>query len=228
MPYIYSGFYTSTQVGMPLMRSLAIDYSTDASIYDPKYQQQYMFGPAILVAPVKSTDELTEVYLPVGKWFDLFTDKVYDGKQAMLTTSPINKLPLFVKAGSIIPMQKLTESIADNPGDTLMVHIFKGMNYNQFIYYEDDGETYSYSNGDFYKRSVEYIPNNKIITIIFHDFNSSELKKLNINKSPQSISQGKLRYFTSHFKFADYGPDDTKEILKTSFPNSDGQIVINW
>ncbi len=244
MPYLYSCFYESSQSGMPVMRSLSIDYALDTLIYDQKYQQQYFFGPAIMVAPVKSTEELAEVYLPAGKWFDLFTDKVFDGNQPVLTTSPVSKLPLFVKAGSIIPMQKLVTSTADDPGDTLFVHIYRGYDKNRFIYYEDDGQTYGYSEGNFNKRSISYDAINrniifdkkegsfpskfKNIAIIFHGFNSTDLKKLNLNKSPHAVSQGKQRFFTSYFKFADYGPDDTKEIMKLSFANSDDKILINW
>src|ERR1035437_5705011 len=165
MPYLYSCFYESTQSGMPVMRSLTIDYASDTSIYDSKYQQQYFFGPAIMVAPVKSTEDLAQVYLPAGKWFDLFTDKVSDGNQSVLTTSPVNKLPLFVKAGSIIPMQKLVTSTADNPGDTLFIHVYKGSDKSRFMYYEDDGQTYNYSGGNFNKRTILYDAINRSITI---------------------------------------------------------------
>ena len=244
MPYLYSSFYESTQNGMPVLRSLAIDYTTDPNIYDQKYQQQYLFGPSILVVPVKSNEELAQVYLPAGKWFDLFTDKLFNGSQTILTESPINRLPLFVKSGSIIPMQKLVTSTIENPGDTLFIHFYAGLDKNQFVYYEDDAESYDYETGKYYKRNILYTPNNKsitfdkkegvfiskykIITLILHGFNASELNKLNINKSPLKIIQANHRFFTSNFKFADYGPDDTKKIIQTSFQNNDEKMTINW
>jgi alpha-glucosidase len=141
-------------------------------------------------------------------------------------------------------MQKLVTSTADNPGDTLFIHIYAGSGTNQFVYYEDDGETYTNENGNFYKRNISYISDNKVVTInkkegvfsskfktitlIFHGFRSSDLNKINLNKSPLRIVQDSHRFFTSYFKFADYGPDDTKIILKTSFQNSDEKMVVNW
>lgn len=244
MPYIYSNFYESTQSGLPIMRSLSIDYTNDPSVFDSKFQQQYLFGPSLMVAPVKGNDELAKVYLPEGQWFDLFTDKMYSGKQPVFTEAPLEKLPLFVKAGSIVPMQKLVESTAENPGDTLFVHIYAGSGNNQFVYYEDDGESYNYSNGAFYKRVIAYKAENKsiefgkkegnlsskfkVITMVLHGFKASDLAKIKVNGAAQSVSEQTIRFFTSHFKFADYGPFDYKKVLELSFQNSDNKLDINW
>lgn len=240
MPYLYSSFYESTQNGMPVARSLAIDYSFDEKIYDSSFQQQYLFGPSILVAPVKSTEALAKVYLPKGKWFDLFSDKLYEGRQPVLTESPEEKLPLFIKAGSIIPMQKLVESTADNAGDTLDIHLYKGDEANQFVYYEDNGQTYDYQKGGFYKRAISYNPEQstlefggkegnyasmfKVIRLVLHGFEG--FQKAEVDGKPLDLSQNKIRFFESHFKFADYGPDNTKDVLTVSFENKNGNMTV--
>ena len=244
LPYIYSNFYESSQDGLPVARSLAIDYSNDSTIYEADYQQEYLFGPSILVAPTKSTDAFTKVYLPKGQWYDLFNDKPYAGNQSIVAESGLNQLPLYVKAGSIIPMQKLVESTAYSSGDTLFVHLWAGTEKNQYQYYEDDGTTYHYQNGNFYKRVIQYDPQNAtlafakkegsfstkfhIITLVLHGFTPDEVQHLTVNGNAESVNQAQLRFFTSHFTFADYGPFDTKNVLTASFPNSDNEITVHW
>jgi alpha-glucosidase len=244
LPYIYSNFYESSQNGLPVVRSLAIDYTNDPMVFEEPYQQEYLFGPSILVAPAKSTEELTKVYLPHGQWYDLFTDKLHAGNQSIAAESGLSQLPLYIKAGSIIPMQKLVESTACNSGDTLFVHLWAGKEKSQYQYYEDDGMTYHYQDGYFYKRMMQYDPQNTtlvfdkkegsiaskfhVITLVLHGFTSDEVKGLSVNGSPVSVSQQQIRFFTSHFAFVDYGPFDTKDVLTFSFPDNDNQIKVHW
>jgi alpha-glucosidase len=244
LPYIYSNFYESSQDGLPVMRSLAINYTNDPMIFEEPYQQEYLFGPSILVAPVKSTEELSKVYLPQGQWYDLFNDKLHAGNQSIAAESGLSQLPLYIKAGSIIPMQKLVESTACNSGDTLFVHLWAGTEKSQYQYYEDDGITYHYQDGNFYKRMMQYDPQNAtlvfdkkegsiaskfhVITLVLHGFTPDEVKGLSVNGSPVSVSQQQIRFFTSHFTFVDYGPFDTKDVLTFSFPDNDNQINVNW
>lgn len=244
MPYIYSNFYESTQNGMPVLRSLAIDYTSDLSVYEGNFQQQYLFGPSILVAPMRSTQEIARVYLPEGKWYDLFTDKVSDGRQTVFTEAPLEKMPLFVKAGSIIPMQRLVESTTESAGDTLFVHLYSGGVNNQFVYYEDDGESYDYTTGNYYKRAISYSSASKtvefekkegsraskfkVITLVMHGLGTAELGKIKVNNASQVAKESYIRFFESHFKFADYGPNDRKKVATLSFPNIENKITVNW
>lgn len=159
MPYIYSTFYESTQDGLPVNRSLAIDYTNQNEIYDERFQNQYLFGGSIMVAPFKSTDTNGKIYLPNGDdWYDFYDDKKLDGGQAIDTKISLDKLPLYIKAGSIIPMQSLVESTSEMPSDTLVLHIYNGNKTNSFSYYEDDGESYKYQSGDYYKRTISFNP----------------------------------------------------------------------
>jgi alpha-glucosidase len=165
LPYIYSGFYESTQTGLPLARTLAIDYTSDENIYDRRFQNQFMFGDSILVAPVISTAEMAEVYLPAGDWYRLSSDQKFSGNQTVAVVSPLTDLPVFIKAGGIVPMQNVVQS-TNEPGDgILQIHIWKGNDPNPFVYYEDDGTTYSYQHGAYYKRTITFNPQAKEVSL---------------------------------------------------------------
>jgi alpha-glucosidase len=165
LPYIYSGFYAASQTGLPLSRTLAIDYTQDENIYHPNYQNQFLFGDAMMVAPVISTERKTNVYLPKGNWYRLNTGKKFKGLQVINAPAPLTDLPVFVKASAIIPMQSVIQSTAEKGDGILELHIWNGDEPNQFIYYEDDGSTYDYQKGDFYKRSIRFDPAKKQIVL---------------------------------------------------------------
>lgn len=244
LPYIYSNYYESSQNGMPLVRSLAIEYPNNFNIYNTDYQQEYLFGPSVLVAPCKSSEAFSKVYLPEGQWYDLFNDKTYAGNETVVAEAGLYKLPLYIKAGSIIPMQKLVESTADKSSDTLFIHLYAGNEKNQYLYYEDDTRTYDYQKGTYYKRLIEYDPQSssiifhkkeghfdtrfRTITIVMHGFSSEEVQNITVNEKTKTIEKQRIRFFTNNFSFADYGPFDMKNVLTTSFTNSNDEIKVRW
>jgi alpha-D-xyloside xylohydrolase len=147
MPYIYSLGWFTHQTGAPFMRALFMDFPSDpkaAAIGD-----EYMFGPAFLVAPVTEQGATTkQVYLPAGAdWYNYWTHKRYPGGQTLTVDSPIDKLPLFVRAGSIIPLGSAVESTAEKQSIE-KVQVWPGANAD-FDLYQDDGRTYAYEKGDF-------------------------------------------------------------------------------
>jgi alpha-glucosidase len=147
------------------MRSLAIDHTFDPKIYETGYQNQYMFGKAFMIAPFESTKEFGKIYLPEGSWYNLYTDEKYDGKQEVIQPLNISRLPVYVKESSIVPMQSLVQSTAQAPTDTLTLHIYNGSKPNEFVYYEDDGKSYSYEHNDFCKRSIIFNPSARQIVL---------------------------------------------------------------
>jgi len=161
LPYIYSGFYQSTQTGLPLARTLAIDYTVDENIYDTRFQNQFLFGDSILVAPVISTAQTAEVYLPAGNWFRLNSDEKFSGNQIVNVASPLTDLPVFVCAGGIVPMQNIVQSTNVIGDGILQIHIWNGDQANSFVYYEDDGVSYEYQQGAYYKRTITFNPQKK-------------------------------------------------------------------
>jgi len=165
LPYIYSAFAEASRTGMPINRSLAINHTTNAMIYDGKYQNQYYFGPSIMVCPVESTKDMTRILLPdADGWYSLYNDQFYQGGKDEVVDCPIEKLPVFAKGGSIILMQSQVNHTGEKPTDTLLVHVYNGKKSIPTTYYEDDGESYQYETGSFHKRSIVVEPARKQVS----------------------------------------------------------------
>jgi len=165
MPYLYSAFHDAAASGEPVNRSLAIDYTHDAKVYEPAFQNQYLFGQAFLVAPFESTKEFGKVYFPAGKWYDLYTDALQEGGQERIVELAIQKLPVYVKGSSIVPVQSLVQSTSERPDGTLAIHVYKGDADSSTTYYEDDGASFAYEKGEYYRRAIRYDAGARRITI---------------------------------------------------------------
>ena len=165
LPYLYSSFYQSTQTGLPVSRTLAIEHSFDGNVFDERFQNEFMFGDAMLVAPVESTKLTEDVYLPQGSWYRLSSDRFYEGEQIVNVQAPLTDLPVFVKAGGIIPMQSVVQSTNEKGDGILQIHIWNGREANSFIYYEDDGVSYDYEQGVYYKRVISFNPIEKSLSL---------------------------------------------------------------
>jgi alpha-D-xyloside xylohydrolase len=145
MPYIYSLGHFSNQTGAPFMRGLFMDFGNDPKVAD--LGDEYMFGPAMLVAPVTEQGATTrDVYLPAGTdWYNFWTNERYKGGQTVTVQAPIDTLPLFVRAGSMIPMGSVVESTNEDQ-KIAMLRIYPGAD-GDFELYRDDGKTYAYEHG---------------------------------------------------------------------------------
>ncbi|MFB9844941.1 glycoside hydrolase family 31 protein [Mucilaginibacter ginsenosidivorans] len=157
LPYIYSLAGKVTQENYTIMRSLAFDFRNDKNVYD--IPDQYMFGPAFLVNPV--TEQLysgenaalgkhtREVYLPAGTtWYDFWTGKKYNGGHKIEVDVPIETMPLYVKAGSIVPMGQHMQYATEKPADVMELRIYTGAN-GEFKFYEDENNNYNYEKGSY-------------------------------------------------------------------------------
>jgi len=146
MPYIYSlGFHT-WQTGAPFMRALPLDFPNDPKVTD--LRDEYMFGPAFLVAPITEQGATSRaVYLPAGAdWYNYWTNERLHGGQTVQVAAPIDTLPLFVKAGSILPLGSEVESTHQQQS-IAGLRIYPGAD-AEFTLYSDDGNTYGYERGD--------------------------------------------------------------------------------
>jgi len=145
MPYIYSLGHFSNQTGAPFMRGLFMDFGNDPKVAD--LGDEYMFGPALLVAPVTEQGVTTrDVYLPAGAdWYNFWTNERYSGGQSVKVDAPIDTLPLFVRAGSVIPLGTAVESTNEDQ-KIATVRIYPGAD-GDFELYRDDGKTYAYEQG---------------------------------------------------------------------------------
>jgi alpha-glucosidase len=164
MPYLYSTFHEAAQTGMPVARSLSIDWPFDANVYSPDFQHQFLFGPGLLVNPMTSREQRKATWLPPGQWYDVFTDERLDGGRVVSADYAGHRLPIFAKASAIIPMQRDVRSTRDDPGPVLTVHVFNGAERGDFVHYDDDGETLDYRKGKFRKRTITFDPATKQLT----------------------------------------------------------------
>ncbi|HEV3327724.1 MAG TPA: TIM-barrel domain-containing protein, partial [Puia sp.] len=164
LPYLYSHFREASLDGMPVMRSLAIGYTRDPHIYDPSFQNEFLCGAALLVIPEESETSFSKIYLPPGDWYDAYTGQRSSGGQERLIELSGDHLPVFVKAGSIIPRQSVIQNTTQAPSDTLDLHCYAGPTASSFLYYEDDGASYDYEKGVYYQRTVRVDPVTRTIT----------------------------------------------------------------
>lgn len=244
LPYLYSSFYESVKTGMPVNRSLAISYTADENIYKPAFQNQFLHGTSLLVAPVESTKLATKVYLPKGGWYDIYSDKYYEGLQEVFADCPLDKLPVFAKAGAIIPMQSNIQNTSEKPSDTLDIHVYftPSKEPTSFYYYEDDGSSYDYEKNTFYSRVYRYDPaiNELIIEkkegtysskfgyvrVVLHNFSKlSDIQKVNGNKA-------ELKDITVNFQYPAEvpwwgGKSGEVKCKSIAFRNSDDKMVLD-
>ena len=145
LPYTYSVAYRSYQTGAPYMRALFMDFPEDPKVAD--IPDEYMYGPAFLVAPVTDQGATRRaVYLPAGcDWYNYWTNERLHGGQTIMADAPIETLPLFVRAGSIVPLGSEVESTRQ-PQTIASVRVYPGAN-GDFTLFQDDGTTYKYANG---------------------------------------------------------------------------------
>ena len=156
MPYIYSLGAKVTQENYTIMRSLAFDFRNDPQVYTLKYE--YMFGPAFLVNPITeqlytspgatATEKTSKVYLPNATWYNFWDAKKLDGGQTIYAAAPLDIMPLYVKAGSIIPFGPFEEYATEKAADTIELRIYPGAN-GEFTLYEDENDNYNYEKGQF-------------------------------------------------------------------------------
>jgi alpha-D-xyloside xylohydrolase len=149
LPYIYSQAAAITFDASTIMRPLVMDFSPDRKALEQKYE--YMFGPSLLVAPVLAPGVKTwDVYLPENRagWYDFWTGKKTIGGQIVKVNSPIEQIPLFVKAGSILPLGPKKQFTSEKVEDITELRIYNGADAS-FKLYEDDGVSYGYEKGEY-------------------------------------------------------------------------------
>ncbi len=231
---------------MPVSRSLVIKHPEDEKCWYRVYQEEYMFGPGLLVAPVESTQKLTKVYLPEGIWYDFLNGEKYDGKQEINTECPLNKLPVFAKGGSIIPMQNIIQNTSEKPSDTLFIHVYYGKEKTSFNYYEDDGLTYEYEKGRFMTRAMTFDPDARqivldssegdfsskfrIVKFILHGFNEI-VGNWKINGMKTETIMGEINLYNAlqpDDPLYNWEPRPEQMVMKIAPVEAGGKIVLSW
>ena len=201
LPYLYSLFYEAYKRGYPIIRPLFFHYPGDENTFF--IEDQFLFGENILIAPILySGKREREVYLPEDKWIDLHTNDIYKGGCSYNIKKPVDQVIMFIKAGSIIPFYETVNYIGEREYDKLYLNIYPGT--GEFLYYEDDGDTFNYEKGGYNLIKFEQETEGK--TGIFKILPQKQKYKSPLN--------------TVHFKFFGILKDiesDTLEKIKLSY-----------
>jgi len=163
LPYIYSEAWQIKKNGSTMMRPLVMDFREDATATDQPFE--YLFGKSILVAPVTEPGvNEWNVYLPKSaSWFDFWTGKQFKGGQIITTSAPLNIIPLFVRAGSIIPMGPFIQYSTEK-SDPVEIRIYPGAD-GEFTLYEDENDNYNYEKGLYSIITFSWNDSKKVLTI---------------------------------------------------------------
>ena len=144
LPYLYTLFWNAATTGEAILRPLLYDYPNDSKTY--ALHDQVMLGAWLMAAPVcRPGVEYRAVYLPEGVWYDWWSSDRYEGKTSILAHSPLEQMPLYVKAGAIIPMQPVMQFVGERPIEQLRLKVWAGN--GAFTLYEDDGESFEFRSG---------------------------------------------------------------------------------
>jgi alpha-D-xyloside xylohydrolase len=167
LPYLYSLAHSVTETGAPFMRALFMDFPSDPEVRG--LGDEYMFGPAFLVAPiVEKGKTVREVYLPKGAaWYDYWTGKKFPGGQRLAVEAPLDVLPLFVRAGSIIPHGNEIANTRTEQRE-IELWVYPGAD-AQFNFYQDDGTTYEYEKGKSSLAQIRWSESTQKITVTGDD-----------------------------------------------------------
>ena len=141
MPYLYSELHHACRTGLPMYRPVWLEFPADQTAYQNDYQHQFMLGANLLVAPVlRQGQRFQKVYLPQGKWFEPTGGKVYQGGSTVLVEASLDQLPLFYRAGSLVPTREVQQFVDQSPLETLELTVVPGAD-GRYEMITDDGVT---------------------------------------------------------------------------------------
>jgi alpha-glucosidase len=154
LPYIYTTMAGASTSGMPAMRPMVFEFPDDARF--ELTADEFMFGPDLLIAPVLSEGDVTKsVALPRGAWYDFYSGARAEGGKSVTVDAPLGRIPVFARAGSVIPTQQTVQFTAQAPIAPLTLNAFPPDSGAESVspYYEDDGTTFDYARGVYYRRA---------------------------------------------------------------------------
>ena len=164
LPYLYSIAGMVWREDYTMMRGLVMDFGSDDKVKE--INDEYMLGPSLLIAPVTRHQAVNrEVYLPSGQgWYDLYTGRYTAGGQSISADAPYQRMPVFVKEGSILPLGPDLQYTDQKPADTITLFIYTGKD-SRYTLYEDDGASYDYEKGVYATTPLSYLDGSGTLTI---------------------------------------------------------------
>jgi len=146
LPYLYTAFWQCAQTGRSIVRPLLLAFQDDVQTHE--MGSQFMCGDAFLVAPVfEEGADHRSVYLPAGSWYDFWSNRRFHGPAWIEVEAPLERLPLFVRGGSVAPMGPVMQYVGEKQADTLTLHVYPGDGASEL--YEDDGRTWRFQDGEY-------------------------------------------------------------------------------
>ena len=196
LPYTYTAMEETTRTGLPLMRPLFLEYPQESAFYED--DRDFLFGHDFLVAPVvtEMVDAL-DVKLPAGVWFDFWSAKQVTDKDKISLHPKLDELPLYVRAGAIIPLQPVVQFTGETPKGSLELRVYAGDDCHGALY-QDDGHTYNYQTGEFLRVAYSCSASAKGVRVTSHVENkaykpwwdSIEMKVYGIGSKPKEVRLG--------------------------------------
>jgi alpha-glucosidase len=196
LPYIYTSMEESFRAGIPLMRPIFLEYPQATEFYGD--ERDFFFGNDFLVEPVvtEMVDQ-EEIKLPAGTWYDFWSATRFTDKDTIVLSPKLDELPLYVRAGSIIPMQRVINATNETPSGPLELRVYPGDNCRGSLY-QDDGRSYGYEKGEFLRVTYACTVSTKTIGLSSHTetngrapwWNVAEVKVYGLTASPKEILLG--------------------------------------
>jgi alpha-glucosidase (family GH31 glycosyl hydrolase) len=163
LPYTYTLAWQAQTLGLPLMRPLVLNYPQDPAVWE--LGSEYLWGDDLLVAPVTREGATAwPVYLPSGGWYDFWTQQRYSGPAGLTAEAPLDRLPLFVRAGAILPLAPLSQFDGERAWDEITLLIYPDGE-SQRDLYDDDGSTNAYLRGQFAVTTIRSVADPARITV---------------------------------------------------------------
>ncbi|MDB6110825.1 MAG: alpha-glucosidase [Pedosphaera sp.] len=223
LPYLYGLFVEAHHHGTPIMRPLFWHYQDDAAAVAAG--DQFMLGPDLLVAPIlRQGATARSVYLPHGNWFNFWTGESHAGGRNILAPAPVDVIPLFVRAGAMLPMSAVQQFVGEKPVETVNLHLWPGAE-SVLNWHEDDGISMGYAAGELSERQIKAAIGQRGGTLQFSPTKGSRAGDI---KTWRVILRGVTRQFriklngrpvASHF-------DPTTGICAFEFRNSSSAMEI--
>ncbi|MEW6736998.1 MAG: TIM-barrel domain-containing protein [Acidobacteriota bacterium] len=193
LPFLYTTLEEANRTGVPLFRPLILNYQQDVNVLN--IDDQFMIGNDLLVAPILAANQTSRlVYLPAGNWFDYWTGKLYSGRTMIRVQAPLEVVPIFVRAGAIIPMWPEMNYIGEKPINELSFDIYPDDNGQaNTTLYEDDGTSPAYQQGIYRRTAVKLSKSEQGFQIacdaLTNNYNTEPRKLVFIVKSTPMVEQ---------------------------------------
>lgn len=196
LPYTYTTVEETTRTGLPIMRPLFLEYPQNTAFYDD--DRDFLFGNDFLVEPVvtEMVDPLV-VNLPPGTWYDFWTATKVTDKDKLELRPRLDEMPIYVRAGAIVPMQNVIQYTGETPSGPLELRVYPGDNCHGALY-QDDGHSFDYQKGVFLRVAYSCLAANNALTVTsFVEkkgfkpwWNTTELKIYGIAAPPKEVTLG--------------------------------------